>query len=76
MREEPKFDLRIVGGEQDETGLGDEGGADFAAEFGANGNVLEIGIGGSEPPGGGSGLAKGGVHAAAAGANQGGQALT
>ena len=44
VREQAEFDLRIIGGEQDVAGLGDEGGANVAPEFGANGNVLQIRI--------------------------------
>src|SRR5580692_2550466 len=45
MGEQTQFDLRIIGGEQNVTGLGDEGGADAAAEFGADGDILQIRIG-------------------------------
>jgi hypothetical protein len=60
--EQAKFDLRIIGGEQNVARFGDEGGADAAAEFGADGNVLQVGIGGRKAPGGGSGLCESSVH--------------
>ena len=48
-------------------GLGDESGANAASEFGADGNILQIRIGGGKAPGGGSGLAEGGVQASGGG---------
>ena len=75
VREQAQFDLRIVGGEQNVAGFGDEGGANAAPEFGADGNVLQIRIRGRETSGGGSGLAEGGVHAPGCGIDQRGQCI-
>ena len=61
---EAQLDLRVVGGHEQVAGRGDEGGADLAAERGADGDVLQVGIGGREAAGGGADLVEGGVHAA------------
>ena len=70
MREDAQLDLRVVGGEQRPAGFGDEGGANLAAEFGAHGDVLQIGVGGAEPAGGRAGLAEARVQAAGGGLDQ------
>ena len=75
VSEQAQFDLRIIGGEQDVAGFGDEGGANAASEFGADGNVLQIGIGGGKPSGGGSGLAEGGVQASGGAVDERGQSV-
>ena len=62
VRQQAQFDLRIVGGEQDVAGFGDEGGANSRAEFGADGNVLQIGIGRGEAAGRRAGLVESGVQ--------------
>src|SRR5277367_3059846 len=54
VRQQAQFNLRIVGGEQHMAGFGGERRANFATEFGADGNVLQIGVGGVETAGGGS----------------------
>ena len=60
MREQPQLNLRVVGGKQLGARGGDESGANFAAELGADGNVLEIRIDGREPARGrGGGLERG-----------------
>ena len=51
VRQQPQLDLRVVGVEQDVSRLGDEGGANLAAQLGANRNVLQIGIHRREPAG-------------------------
>src|SRR5579872_1633055 len=56
MRKDAQLDLGIIGGKQNVARLGDEGGANFAAELGANRNVLQIGIRGAETSGGGASL--------------------
>lgn len=59
------FDLGVVGGEEGfVVGTDGEGGADFFAGWGADGDVLEVGVGGGESAGGGHGLLEGGVDAA------------
>ncbi len=63
VRQQAQLDLRVVGREQLRAGRGGECGTNFAAELGANGNVLEIGIDGGEPAGGGGGCLEGGVDA-------------
>ena len=73
MGQEAQLDLRVVGGEQQAAGRGDEGGANLAAELGADGNILQIRIGGAEAAGGGAGLVKRGVQAAGDGVDQVGQ---
>ena len=54
--EDPQLDLRVVGGEQDATGRRDERGSNPTTLFGADRDVLQIGVGGREPAGGGGGL--------------------
>ena len=44
VREQAKFDLRIIGGEKNVAGLGSESGANAAPKFRADGNVLQIRI--------------------------------
>ena len=73
--EQAEFDLRVIGGEQDVARLGDEGGADAASEFGADGNILQIRIGGRKAAGGGSGLAEGSVQASGGGIDERGQSV-
>ena len=49
VREDPQLDLRVVGRESREPGLGDEGAADLAAELGADRDRLEVRVRGREP---------------------------
>ena len=44
MRQQPKFDLAVVGGHQLVTGSGDESFANLPALFVPNRNVLQIGV--------------------------------
>ena len=64
VRHQAELDLRVVGGHEHVAGRGDEGGADLAAEGGADGDVLQVGVGGGEAAGGGADLVEGGVDAA------------
>ena len=43
---QPQFDLAIVGRQDDMARLRDEGVADLPTDFGADRNILQIGIGG------------------------------
>ena len=63
MRQQPQLDLRIIGGEQLRARRGRECGANLAAELGANGNVLKIGIDRGEAAGGRGRCLKGRVDA-------------
>ena len=46
MRQDTKFDLRVISREQDVTrAAGDEGAPDFLADLGSNWNVLQVRIG-------------------------------
>ncbi|CRI63432.1 hypothetical protein THIOKS11320081 [Thiocapsa sp. KS1] len=56
MRHDPQLDLRVVGGEQEVSRLGDEGAADPATLVGADRDVLQIRVAGGEPAGRGHGL--------------------
>src|SRR5262249_54870114 len=51
MREQPQFNLRIICGQKHVPRLGGERGPNFAAQFGADRNVLQIRIGGGQPSG-------------------------
>src|SRR5262249_14906512 len=62
MRQQAQFNLGIIGGEQYAAGFCDESSADLPAQFGANGNVLQVGIGGREPSRCGACLVEGGVQ--------------
>ena len=53
MREQPKFNLAIIRSQQHITLIGNEGAADAHAFFAADRDILQIGIGGRKPPGGG-----------------------
>ena len=70
VRQQPQLDLRVVGGEQNVAGLGDEGGANLAAQLGADGNVLQIGIDRRQPPGRRARHVERGVQAQGAGVQQ------
>src|SRR5581483_1350099 len=63
VRHEAELDLRVVGGHEEVAGRGDEGGANLAADGGADGDVLQVGVGGREAAGGGADLVEGGVDA-------------
>lgn len=72
-----EFDLGVVAGEEGEV-LGifrDEGAADAAADFGADGDVLEVGVGGGEAPGGDDPLVEVGVDALGGGLDVGGECV-
>ena len=64
MGHQAELDLRVVGRHEEVAGGRDEGGADVAADGSADGNVLEVGVGGGEAAGGGADLVEGGVDAA------------
>ena len=64
VRQQPQFDLGVVGGHEQVSGLGDEAGADLASQRRADRDVLEVGIVRRQPPGRGRGLVEGRVQAA------------
>ena len=66
MGEQAQFDLAVIGRDQLAAGRGDEGAADLAALLVAHGNVLQIGVGGGQPPGRRRGQRVGGVDAVGA----------
>ena len=68
-----KFDLRIVGGDEPESGRRHERLADAPPLGGADGNVLEVGRRRREPAGRGDGLVVAGVHPPGRGAHTLGQ---
>ena len=63
-RGHPQLDLAVVRIQQHPAGLGHEGAADGPALLGADGDVLQVGIAGSQAPGGHGGLVQAGVYAA------------
>ena len=75
VSQQAQFDLRIVRGQQHVAGFDGEGGANLAAQFGADGNVLQIRIGRRQPSGRRAGLAEGGVQTAGGGIQQRGQSI-
>ena len=67
VRHDAQFDLRIVG-RHDFAAFGrNKGAAHAAALFGADGDVLQVGVVAGEPAGDGHGLGISGVHAAGGG---------
>src|SRR4029077_2762367 len=44
MRQQPKFDLRVIGSQQNVSGLGNERRTNPASQFSADGNILQVGI--------------------------------
>ncbi len=62
MRQQPQFDLAVIGADQLAALGRDEGLADAAAFFGAHRDVLQIGIGGGQPPGRGRRHGVGGMN--------------
>ena len=71
--QQAQFDLRIVRGQQHVAGFDGEGGANLAAQFGADGNILQIRIGRRQPSRRRAGLSEGGVQAAGGRIQQRGQ---
>ena len=71
MGQHAQLDLRIVGRQQPPIGLaGQKRGANFAAFFGANRNVLQIRIAGAQPARRGDHLIERRMHAAGLRMNQ------
>ena len=68
--EHPQLDLAVVGGEQAGALLGDEAGADRAADLGADRDVLQVRVGAREAPGRRRRLVEGRVDAAGLGVDQ------
>ena len=56
MRQQTQLKLRIIRGNDLVSLFGHEGAPDTPAKFGANGNVLQIGLAGRKAAGGGHGL--------------------
>ena len=75
MRHDAQFDLRIVGGEKEFAGFGNECAAYLAPLVVANGNVLQIGVARTEPSGGGNRLVERGMYLSRAGIYQLGQGI-
>src|SRR5277367_5094927 len=70
MSEDAQLNLRIIRGKELKSRRGDERGANFAAELGADGNVLQIRIGRAQTSGCGAGLREARVQAAGDGVDQ------
>ena len=62
VRQHAKLDLRVVGGDQHEPRIGDEGAPDFAPQVGANRNVLQVRIAAAQAAGRRHRLVERGVH--------------
>ena len=62
MRQQTQFDLGIIGDDKLPSVLRYKCRADLAAQFGANRNILQIGIGRGKPSCGCSRLVEGGVN--------------
>ena len=61
--QDAQLDLAVVGVHQHTARLCDEVGPQLAAQLGADGDVLQVGVVGGEPSGAGLGLVEGGVDA-------------
>ena len=66
VRQDPQLDLRVVGGEEPEAGLGDEGASDLPPQLGADRNG-QVRVRGRQAPRGGDGLVEVGVQPAVLG---------
>ena len=75
MGEDPQIDLRIIGGQQDMAGRGDECLPDPLSFPAAHGNVLQIRIAAAQAAGGGHRLVEGGVDATGGRVDQGGELI-
>ena len=64
MRQHPQFNLGIVGVDQDTAFFCHKEPAQLAPDFGAHGDILEVGFGGTDAAGAGFGLVKPGMDAA------------
>ncbi len=64
VRQQAQFDLRVIGSQQHVARFRDESGTDAASEFGADRNILQIGVRGGQTACCGSGLAERCVQAA------------
>ncbi len=73
VRGDAQLHLRVVGGDHHVTLLDDEGPAHFAAQLGADGDVLQIGVLRSDASADGAGLVERGVHTPGLGIDQLGQ---
>ncbi|VTR68523.1 hypothetical protein DESC_710019 [Desulfosarcina cetonica] len=62
--QDAQFDLGVIRREQLPAATRNEGLADFAPLFGADGDILQVGIAAAQPAGGRHGLVEGGVDAA------------
>ncbi len=68
VRHDPHLDLAVVGGHQLGIAVSDhEAVPDASTRLGADRDVLKVGLGGRQPPGGGDGLVERGVDAAVGG---------
>src|SRR5277367_3375603 len=70
VREDAQLDLRVIRGEKQGTGRGNESRANFASELRTDRNILQVRVGRAEPPSHRAGLAKTRVQAAGPGMNQ------
>ena len=75
VRQQPEFDLGVVRGQQHMAGLDGKRSANLAAQFGADGNVLQVGIGRRQPSRGRAGLPEGSVQAPGGRTQQRGQGI-
>ena len=74
MGQDAQLDLRVVGHQEDlPVAAGHEGPADLPSQLPAYRDVLEVGVGGGEAPGGRHGLVEGGVDPSGGGVYQLGQ---
>ena len=62
MGQDPQIDLRIIAGHENGAGRRDKGLADFPAQFAPDRDILQIGVAGGKPAGGGAGLVEAGMH--------------
>ena len=65
--QQPQLDLGVVGVHQHPAGPGHKHGAHLRPQGGAHRDILQVGLGGGQPPGGGDGVLEAGVDAPVSG---------
>ena len=73
VRHHAEIDLGIITAQQQGAIAGDKGFPHLLAQLSTNGDVLQVGVAGGEPPGGGARLVEAGMHPVGFRVDQGGE---